>query len=65
MELAVLGDIPLGVWIVRLPWPLHCVAPVLHDGYALNGLDIECVFRDPGSVPMVRWTVIMLIGWPL
>ena len=54
MELAILGDIPLGVWIVHLPWSFDCVAHVLHDGYALNGFDIECVLRDPSSVPVVR-----------
>ena len=46
MKLTVLSDVPLGVWIVCLPWPLDCVAHVLHDGYALNGFDIECVLRD-------------------
>ena len=64
VKLAILGDIPLGVWIVRLPWPLDGVAHVLHDGYTLNGFDIERVFRDPSSVPMVRWTVIRLAGLP-
>ena len=53
MKLAVLGDIPLGVWIVRLLWPLDCVAHVLHDGYTLNGFDIEGVLGDPSSVPVV------------
>ena len=53
MELAVLGDIPLGVWIVRLPWPLDRVSHVLHNSYTLNGFDIECILRDSGSVPMV------------
>ena len=53
MEFTVLGDIPLGVWIVNLPWPLDCIAHCFHDGYALNGLDIEGVLRDPSSVPMV------------
>ena len=53
MELAVLGDIPLGVWIVRLPRPLNCVAHVLHDGYTLNGFNIEGVLGDPSSDPVV------------
>ena len=53
MELAVLGDIPLGVWIVRLPWPFDDVAHVLHDGYTLNGFDIKGVLGDPSSVPVV------------
>ena len=65
MKLTVLGDVLLGVWIVRLPWPFDGVAHVLHDGYTLNGFDIECIPRDPSSVPMVRWTVIRLISWPL
>ena len=53
MELAVLGDIPLGVWIVSLPLPLDCIAHVLHDGYTLNGFDIEGVLGDPSSIPVV------------
>ena len=53
MEFAVLGDIPLGVWIVNLPWPLDCITHGFHDGYTLNGLDIEGVFGDPSSVPIV------------
>ena len=53
MKLVVLGHIPLGVWIVCLSWPLDCIAHVLHDGYTLNGLDIEGIFRDLGSVPVV------------
>ena len=53
MELAVLGDIPLGVWIVSLPWRLDHIAHVLHDGYTLNGFDIEGVLRDLSSVPVV------------
>ena len=53
MELAVLGDIPLGVWIVNLLWPLDFIADVLNDGYILDGFDIEGVFGDPSSVPMV------------
>ena len=65
VKLAILGDIPLGVWIVRLPWPLDDVAHVFHDGYTFNGFDIECILRDPSSVPRVRWTVIRLISWPL
>ena len=53
MELAVLGDIPLGIWIVSLLWPLDCIAHVLHDGYTVNGFDIEGVLRDLSSVPVV------------
>ena len=53
MELAVDGDIPLGVWIVTLSWPLDYIAHGFHDGYTLDGLDVEGVFRDPSSVPMV------------
>ena len=53
MKLAVLGDIPLGIWIVCLSWPFDCVAHVLHDGYTLNGFDIEDVLGDPSSVPVV------------
>ena len=53
MELVVLGDIPLGVWIISLLWPLDCIAHVFHHGYTLNGFDIEGVLRDPISVPVV------------
>ena len=53
MELTVLGDIPLGVWIISLPWKLDYIAHVLHDGYTLNGFDIKGILGDPRSVPMV------------
>ena len=33
MEFTVLEDIPLGVWIVNLSWPLGCIAHGIHDGY--------------------------------
>ena len=65
MELAVYGDIPLGVWIVTLPWPFNCISHGFHDGYTFDGLDIEGVFGDPSSVPMVWWVVIGFIRWPL
>ena len=65
MKLTIFGDIPLGVWVVRLPWPLDCVAHILHDGYAFNGFDIECVLGDLSSVPVVCWTIIGLVGWTL
>ena len=53
MELAVLGDILLGVWIVNLSWLLDYIAHVFHDSYTLDGFDIEGVFGDSSSVPMV------------
>ena len=53
MELAVLGDISLGVWIVSLLWPLNYIVHVFHDGYTLNGFDIEGVLGDPSLVPVV------------
>ena len=53
MKLAVLGDIPLGVWIVDLSWPLDCIAHVFHDGYTLDGFNIEGVLGDLSSVPVV------------
>ena len=53
MDLAVLGDISLGVWIGNLLWPLDCIAHVFHDGYTLNGFDNEGVLGDLSSVPMV------------
>ena len=37
MELAVLGYIPLGIWIVILLGPFDRVAHSFHDGYALDG----------------------------
>ena len=53
MEFVVLGDISLGVWIANLSWPLDCIAHGFHDGYTLDGLNIEGVFGDPSPVPMV------------
>ena len=53
MELAVFGNIPLGVWIVILPWPFDCIAHGFHDGYAFDGLYFEGVFQDPSLVPLV------------
>ena len=53
MKLAILGDIPLGVWIISLPWPLDCIAHVLHDGYTLNGFDIEGVLGDSSLILVV------------
>ena len=53
LKLAVLGDIPLGVWIISLLWPFDCIAHVLHDGYTLNAFDIEGVLGDPSSVHVV------------
>ena len=40
MELAVLGDIPLGIWVVVLPGPFNCVAHCLHDSHTFDGLYI-------------------------
>ena len=65
MKLALLGDILLGIWIVILLWPFDCVAHSFHDGYALDGLYIECVFGDLSSVSLVRWAVIGLYRWLL
>ena len=53
MELTVVGDISLGVWIVILLWPLDYITHGFHDGYTLDGLDVEGVFEDSSSVPMV------------
>ena len=53
IELAILSDISLGVRIVSLPWPLDCIAHVLHDSYTLNWFDIEGILGDPSSVSMV------------
>ena len=65
MELAVLRNIPLGIWIIILSGPFDCVAHSFHDGYALDGLDIEGVFRNPISVPLNRWAFIGSYGWPV
>ena len=46
MKLIVLGDIPLGIKIVIVPWPFDYVAHSFHDGYALDGLYIEGVLGD-------------------
>ena len=48
MELAALG-----VWIVTLLWPLDCIAHGFHDGYTFDGLDIEGIFGNLSTVPMV------------
>ena len=53
IKLAILCDIPLGVWIVCLPWPLDYIALVLHDGYILNGFDIQGILGNPSSVHVV------------
>ena len=53
MELVVVSDISLRVWIIILLWPLNCTAHGFHDGYAFDGLDIEGVFRNLSSVPLV------------
>ena len=46
MELTVVGDISLGVWIVILLWPLDYITHGFHDGHAFDGLDIDAVFGD-------------------
>ena len=51
MKLAVLGDISLGVWVIRLSWPLDFVAHVLHDGYTLDGFVIEGVLEIRARSP--------------
>ena len=53
MKLAVLSDIPLGIWIVILSWLFECVAHGFHDGYTLNGLYIEGVLGNSSSVSLV------------
>ena len=52
MELIPLGSVSLGVWIVGLAWPLHSVPQTFHDGHNFNGLDIEVILWDPGTVYM-------------
>ena len=53
MELTVLSDIPLGIWIVILPGPFDRVAHSFHDGFALDGLYIEGVLGNPSSISLV------------
>ena len=63
MKLVVLGDIPLGIWIVILLWPFDCVSYTFHDGYALDGLYIEGVFEDSTLVLLNIWVFIGSYGW--
>ena len=65
MELGVLHDIPLGIWIVSLLGPSDCVAHGFHDCYTLDGLYIKVVFNDSSPVSLVRWTVIGSHRWPV
>ena len=62
-ELAVLVDIPLGIWVVVLPGPFDCVSHCLHDCYTLDGLYIEVVLRNPSSVSLGEWVFIGPHGW--
>ena len=55
VELAIFGGIPFGVWIVILPRPFDYVAHGFHDGYALDGLYIEGILRDPSSDSWFEW----------
>ena len=52
MKLIVLGNIPLGIWIVILLRPSDCVTHVLHNCYTLDGLNVEIIFRNSSSVPL-------------
>ena len=45
MKLAILDNIPLGIWIVVLPGPSNCVGHILHDSHTLDGLYIEVILR--------------------
>ena len=44
MELAPLGDVPLGVWIDRLLELSDNIAHNFHDGDNFHGLNVEVVF---------------------
>ena len=50
MKLAVLGNIPLEIWIVVLPGLSDCVTHVLHNCYTLDGFNVEIIFRNLSSV---------------
>ena len=65
MELAVLGDIPFGIWVVVLLVPFDCVAHCLHDCYTFDGLYIEVVLKNPSSVSLGKWEFIGPHGWPI
>ena len=52
MELTPLGSVPLGVRIVGLLGQSKGVAHAFHDGYYLNGFNIEVAFEDSGALYM-------------
>ena len=45
MKLVILGNIPLGIWIVVLSGPSDCVTHVLYNSHVLNEIDVEVVFK--------------------
>ena len=63
MELAILGDIPLGVWIAILPGPSNCVTHCFHDCNTLDGIYIEGVLGNLSLVPIGRWVIIGSHRW--
>ena len=65
MELVVLGDIQLGIWVAILLWPSNCVSHCLHDCYTLDELYIEVVFGNLGLVSLGNWAFIRPHGWPV
>ncbi len=53
MELTILGDILLGVWIGSLPRPFDYVSHILQDHYTLDWFYIEIVLKNSSSISWV------------
>ena len=62
VELTILGDIPLGTWVVVLLGPSDYVAHCLHDCHVLDRLYIEVVLRNLSSDPWVNWHSLDCMG---
>ena len=50
VEFTILGNVPLGVKVVRLARPLEGVSHPLYEGHNLNRLDIKVVHGDTSEV---------------
>ena len=58
MELAILGEILLGIWVVVLSRPSDCASHCLHDFHALDGLYLEVVCKNPSPVSLGEWAFL-------